>query len=64
MYTLYSIRNAPERALNKVSAAQWEGNYGVNRMLETYLIYLTFRRIHTLKISLREMRTPELSTGG
>jgi hypothetical protein len=32
-------------------------------MLEIDLIYLTFRRVHTLEISFREMRTPELSTG-
>jgi hypothetical protein len=33
-------------------------------MLETDLIYLTFGIFHILEISLHEMQTPELSTGG
>jgi hypothetical protein len=33
-------------------------------MLETDLIYLTFRKVYILEISSREMRTPGLSMGG
>jgi hypothetical protein len=33
-------------------------------MLETDLIYSIFQMVHTLEISLREMRIPELSAGG
>jgi hypothetical protein len=33
-------------------------------MLENDLIYLTFRKVHTLEINLCEMQTPELSAGG
>jgi hypothetical protein len=33
-------------------------------MRKTDLIYLIFRRVHTLEISFHEMRVPELSAGG
>jgi hypothetical protein len=54
----------PKHSLNVCASKKWENNYGVNPMLETDLIYLTLRRVHTLEMSLREMRTPEFSTGG
>jgi hypothetical protein len=45
----------PKRILNGLQAAKWENNYGINRMLETSLTYLIFRRVYTLEISFREM---------
>jgi hypothetical protein len=53
-----------KRALGGLSDTKWENNYGINRILESNLIYLTFWKVYTLEIKLREMRTPELSAGG
>jgi hypothetical protein len=54
----------PKPTLDGFSDTKWENNYDINRILETDLIYLTLRRIHTPEISFREMRTPELNAGG
>jgi hypothetical protein len=54
----------PKRTLSRFQGTEWENNYRVNRILETDLIYLIFRRVHILEISSCEMRTRELSAGG
>jgi hypothetical protein len=53
----------PKSIWKRFSERKWEKNCGVNRMLETDLIYSTFRMVHILETGLRETRTPELIAG-
>jgi hypothetical protein len=44
----------PKRTLNRFQSTKWEKNYAISRILETDLIYLAFRRVHTLEINFWE----------
>jgi hypothetical protein len=51
----------PKRTFNRFQSTKWGNNYAVSRILETSLIYLTFRRIRILEINFCERWAPDLS---
>jgi hypothetical protein len=53
-----------KRTLNERKSTKWENNYAASRILESDLIYLTFRTFHTLEINFRERRAPDFSLSG